>query len=51
MEKMPSQDWDVGKCSGYSLWSTWNIWNELQSRIGRLTCDPDLQTGRFKFLT
>jgi hypothetical protein len=26
------------------------IWNELQSRIGRLTCDPD-QTGRYKSLT
>ena len=22
------------------------IWNELQSRIGRLTCDPDLEAGR-----
>jgi hypothetical protein len=27
------------------------IWNELQSRIGRLTCDPDLEAGRYKFLT
>ena len=27
------------------------IWNELQSRIGRLTCDPDLEAGRNKFLT
>ena len=27
------------------------IWNELQSRIGGLTCDPDLETGRQKFLT
>jgi hypothetical protein len=21
------------------------IWNELQSRVGRLTCDPDLEAG------
>jgi hypothetical protein len=27
------------------------IWNELQSRIGRLTCDADLEAGRYKFLT
>jgi hypothetical protein len=27
------------------------IWNELQSRIGRLTCDPNLEAGRYKFLT
>jgi hypothetical protein len=27
------------------------IWNELQSRIRRLTCDPDLEAGRHKFLT
>ena len=27
------------------------IWNELQSRIGGLTCDPDLEAGRHKFLT
>ena len=27
------------------------IWNELWSGIGRLTCDPDLQSGRHKFLT
>jgi hypothetical protein len=27
------------------------IWNELQSRIGKLTCDPDLEAGRYKFLT
>jgi hypothetical protein len=27
------------------------IWNELQSRIGRLTCDPDLEAGTHKFLT
>ena len=26
------------------------IWNELQSRIGRLTCDPDLETERYKIL-
>jgi hypothetical protein len=28
-----------------------SIWNELQSRIGGLTCDPDLEAGRHKFLT
>jgi hypothetical protein len=28
-----------------------SIWNELQSRIGGLTCDPDLKAGRHKFLT
>jgi hypothetical protein len=28
-----------------------SIWNELQSRIGGLTCDPDLEAGRYKFLT
>ena len=27
------------------------IWNELQFRTGRLTCDPDLEAGRYKFLT
>jgi hypothetical protein len=27
------------------------LWNELQSRIGGLTCDPDLEAGRHKFLT
>jgi hypothetical protein len=27
------------------------IWNELQARIRRLTCDPDLEIGRHKFLT
>jgi hypothetical protein len=27
------------------------IWSELQSRIGGLTCDPDLKAGRHKFLT
>jgi hypothetical protein len=27
------------------------IWNELQSRIGRLTSDPNLDDGRYKFLT
>jgi hypothetical protein len=27
------------------------IWNELQSRIGRLTSDPNLEAGRYKFLT
>ena len=27
------------------------IWNELQSRIERLTCDPDLEARRHKFLT
>jgi hypothetical protein len=27
------------------------IWNELQPRIGGLTCDPDLEAGRYKFLT
>jgi hypothetical protein len=27
------------------------IWNELQSRIGRLTCDSNLESGRYKFLT
>jgi hypothetical protein len=27
------------------------IWNELQSRIGRLTSDPNLETERYKFLT
>ena len=26
------------------------IWNGLQSRIGGLTCDPDLEAGRYKFL-
>jgi hypothetical protein len=26
------------------------IWNELQSRIGGLTCDPDLEDGRHMFL-
>jgi hypothetical protein len=28
-----------------------DIWNKLQSRIGRLTRDPDLEAGRYKFLT
>ena len=28
-----------------------SIWNELQSRIGGLTGNPDLQAGRYKFLT
>lgn len=27
------------------------IWNELESRIGRLICDPDLEAGKYKFLT
>ena len=27
------------------------IWNELQSRTGRLSCDSDLEAGRYKFLT
>jgi hypothetical protein len=27
------------------------IWNEVQSRIGGLTCDPDLEAGRYKLLT
>lgn len=27
------------------------IWNELQSRVGRLTNDPNLEAGRQKFLT
>ena len=27
------------------------IWNELQSRIGRLTYDPNLEAQRYKFLT
>jgi hypothetical protein len=27
------------------------IWNELQSRIGGHTCDPDLEAERHKFLT
>jgi hypothetical protein len=27
------------------------IWNDLQFTIGRLTSDPDLEAGRYKFLT
>jgi len=27
------------------------IWNELQSRIGRLTCDHDREAVRYKFVT
>ena len=27
------------------------IWNELQSRIGKLTYDPNLEAQRYKFLT
>jgi hypothetical protein len=27
------------------------IWNEIQSRIGSLTCDSDIEGGRYKFLT
>ena len=27
------------------------IWNELQFRIGRLTCDSNLEAKRYKFLT
>jgi hypothetical protein len=27
------------------------IWNELQSRIGRLTSDHNLEAGRYKLLT
>jgi hypothetical protein len=27
------------------------IWNELQTRNGRLTCDPDLEAGSHRFLT
>jgi hypothetical protein len=27
------------------------IWNDLQSRMGGLTCDPDFEAGRHKFLT
>jgi hypothetical protein len=27
------------------------IWIELQSRIGKLTSDPNLEAGRSKFLT
>ena len=27
------------------------MWNELQSRIGRLTYDPNLEAQRYKFLT
>ena len=27
------------------------IRNEQQSRNGRLTCDPDIAAGRYKFLT
>jgi hypothetical protein len=38
-------------CSGYSGSQLDYIWTELQSRIGRLTCDPDLKAGRYKFLT
>ena len=26
------------------------IWNELQSRIGWLTCHPELEAGRHRFL-
>jgi hypothetical protein len=26
------------------------IWNELQSRVGGLTCDPGLEAARHKFL-
>lgn len=26
------------------------IWNELQSRVGGHICDPDPETGRYKFL-
>jgi hypothetical protein len=27
------------------------IWNELKPRIGKLTCDPNVEAGRYKFLT
>ena len=27
-----------------------NIWNELQSRNGGHTCDPDLKAGKHKLL-
>jgi hypothetical protein len=27
------------------------IWNVLQSRIGELTCDADLEAGRHRLLT
>ena len=27
------------------------IWNDLQSRTGRFTSDPNLEAGRYKFLT
>ena len=27
------------------------IWNEWQSKIRRITCNPDLEAGRHKFLT
>jgi hypothetical protein len=27
------------------------IWNDLQSRIEKFTCDLDLETGKYKFLT
>jgi hypothetical protein len=27
------------------------IWNELQSRIGQLTSHPNLEAGKYKFLT
>jgi hypothetical protein len=27
------------------------VWNELQSRFGRLIFDPNLEVGRYKFLT
>jgi hypothetical protein len=41
----------VRRCNGNVYCQLDFIWNELQSRIGGLTCGPDLETGRHKFLT
>jgi hypothetical protein len=37
-------------CVGSSWVSTDDIWNELQSRNGGHTCDPDLEAGRHRLL-
>ena len=45
------RDWKTD-CDSYSWLSTWlHQRNELQSRNGGHTCDPDLEAGRHKFLT
>jgi hypothetical protein len=40
-------------CSGYSWLSTWLYleWTTIQNWKDQITCDPNLEAGRYKFLT